>query len=88
MSSAPIRHHPLTGPARQMCKDKGFVALDPDNVDGWDNDNGLDLTPQDSLDFLSWLSAQAHSMGLGVGLKNDVEQVEDVAGDFDFFVNE
>jgi hypothetical protein len=53
----------------QMCKDKGFVAVDPDNVDGYTNGNGLGLTAADQLAYNTWTAQTAHSLGLGVGLK-------------------
>jgi hypothetical protein len=60
------------------CKAKGFVAVDPDNVDGFANPNGLPtpLTADDQLDYNRWLAAAAHGLGLGVGLKNDVGQIQ------------
>ena len=72
----------------QMCKDKGFVAIDPDNVDGYTNDSGFDLTAAEQLAYNRWLAATAHGMGLAAGLKNDLDQIPDLVGDFDFFVNE
>ena len=59
----------------QMCKDKGFVAVDADNVDGYTNANGVGLTAADQLAFNTWLANTAHSLGLGIGLKNDLNQV-------------
>ncbi len=72
----------------QSCKDKGFVAVDPDNVDGYTNKNGLSLTAADQLAYNKWLADTAHSLGLAVGLKNDLDQIVDLVGHFDFFVNE
>jgi hypothetical protein len=67
---------------------KGCDAVDPDNVDGFANDNGLGLTREDALDYLHFLSDQAHARGLAIGLKNAVELVPDLVGSFDFAVNE
>jgi hypothetical protein len=72
----------------EMCRDKGFLAVDPDNVDGYSNDNGLGLTAADQLDFNRWAAGAAHALGLGAGLKNDVGQVADLVDAFDFFANE
>jgi len=73
----------------KMCKDKGFLAVDPDNVDGFANDNGgLNFTATDQLIFNRWLADTAHSYGLAAGLKNDVGQVAELEPYFDFFVNE
>ncbi|WP_432488260.1 endo alpha-1,4 polygalactosaminidase [Kineococcus sp. SYSU DK018] len=70
------------------CRDKGFDAVEPDNVDAWANDSGFDLTAADQLRFNRWLAAAAHERGMGVALKNDLDQVRDLVGDFDFAVNE
>ena len=72
----------------QMCKDKGFVAVDPDNVDGYTNSNGLALTAADQLSYNAWLADTAHSLGLAVGLKNDLSQILQLAPKFDFAINE
>lgn len=71
-----------------LAVERGCDAVDPDNVDGYQNDNGLGLTAEDQLDFNRWLAAEAHDRDLLVGLKNDLGQVEALAEDFDFAVNE
>lgn len=71
-----------------MCKDKGFVAVDPDNVDGYTNDSGFDLTASDQIAYNTWLADEAHAQGLAAGLKNDVDQLSALVSKFDFAVNE
>jgi len=63
-------------------------GLEPDNVDGYLNDSGFSLTYNDQLIYNKWLAAQAHKRGLAVGLKNDLEQINDLVDNFDFAVNE
>jgi len=48
---------------------KGCDGVDPDNVDGYSNDNGLGLTASEQLAFNLWLAQQAHQRQLAVGLK-------------------
>ncbi|KAI8466056.1 MAG: glycoside hydrolase superfamily [Monoraphidium minutum] len=72
----------------EMCRDKGFPAVDPDNVNAYTNPNALGLTAADQLDYNRWLADSAHELGLAVGLKNDLEQLRQLAPHFDFFVNE
>lgn len=67
---------------------KGCDAVDPDNVDGYANANGLGLTANDQLSYNRFLASEAHVRGLAVGLKNDVEQIPELIGSFDFTVNE
>lgn len=69
----------------KMCKAKGFPAIDPDNVDGYSNKNGLGLTAEQQLDYSRFLAAEAHGLGLAVSLKNDIAQVADLVNDFDLF---
>lgn len=62
--------------------------MEPDNVDGFANDTGFDLTASDQLAFNRFLASEAHERNLAIGLKNDLAQVADLVGDFDFAVNE
>ncbi|MFO0747135.1 MAG: endo alpha-1,4 polygalactosaminidase [Myxococcota bacterium] len=67
---------------------KGCDAVDPDNVHGFSENTGFDLSAADQLDFNRWLAARGHERDLAVGLKNDLEQAGALVGDFDFAVNE
>ena len=71
-----------------LAVDKGCDGVEPDNVDGFDNDSGFDLTAGDQLDYDRFLAQQAHARGLSIGLKNDVAQLDDLVGDFDWALNE
>jgi hypothetical protein len=79
---------PLLEARLDLCKQKGFDGVEPDNVDGYLNDTGFPLSYDDQLRFNRWLSAQAHARGLSIGLKNDVEQIADLVSDFDWALNE
>lgn len=69
-------------------KERGCDGVEPDNVDGYSNDNGLGLTAADQIDFNRFIAAEAHARGLSVGLKNDLDQLADLVGDFDWALNE
>jgi hypothetical protein len=71
-----------------LARRKGCDGVEPDNVDGYQHDSGLDLDAQSQLDFNRFLAAEAHKRGLVVGLKNDVDQISELLPDFDFAVNE
>jgi Glycoside-hydrolase family GH114/Fibronectin type III domain len=71
-----------------MCKNKGFDAVEPDNVDGYTNDTGFPLTGAEQLTFNKMVAQLAHSMGLGVALKNDGDQVVSLVKYFDFELDE
>ncbi len=67
---------------------KGCDGVEPDNVDGYTNGTGFALTDDDQLAFNRFLADAAHERGLSVGLKNDVDQIPELAEQFDFAVNE
>jgi len=71
-----------------MCARKGFDALEPDNINGYENDTGFPLTAKDQLRFNRWIARVAHRNGLSVALKNDGPQAKKLVKDFDFAVVE
>ena len=79
---------PLIERRLDICKRKGFVAADFDNVDGYANNSGFPLTGADQLRYDRFLARAAHARGLAAGLKNDIGQVPKLAPSFDFAVNE
>jgi hypothetical protein len=79
---------PILEARMDLCRAKGFDGVEPDNVDGYQNETGFDLTAEDQLAFNRWLADAAHARGLAVGLKNDPEQAAALAADFDFALAE
>lgn len=71
-----------------LAKSKGCDCVEPDNVDGYANDSGFDLSPEDQLAYNRFLAGEAHARGLSVGLKNDLDQASQLVEYFDFAVNE
>ncbi|MFD4503606.1 endo alpha-1,4 polygalactosaminidase [Streptomyces sp. NPDC058457] len=71
-----------------MCRDKGFDAVEPDLVEGYGNDTGFRLTAADQLRYNRMIADIAHERGLSVGLKNDLPQIPQLLADFDFAVDE
>jgi hypothetical protein len=73
-----------------MCARKGFDAVEPDNVTGWEPENrtGFRITRADQLRFNRWIARQVHVRGMAVALKNDARQVRQLVGAFDFAVVE
>lgn len=63
-------------------------GVDPDNVDGYQNANGVGLTPNDQLVYNKWLATEAHARGLSIGLKNDLDQIDELVEYFDWALNE
>ncbi|MFF9197076.1 endo alpha-1,4 polygalactosaminidase [Streptomyces sp. NPDC014779] len=79
---------PLMAARLDMCRTKGFDAVEPDNMDGYANRTGFPLTAADQLAYNRLIARLAHERGLAVGLKNDLDQIPQLLADFDFAVNE
>jgi Glycoside-hydrolase family GH114 len=71
-----------------LAHSKGCDGVEPDNVDGFDNENGLKLTQQDQLDYNQFLATEGHARQLSVGLKNCLALVPKLVGSFDWALNE
>lgn len=72
----------------KLAVQKGCDAVDPDNMDGYTNDNGFKLTAAQQLKYNKFIADLAHKHNLAVGLKNDLNQIKDLVSSFDFAVNE
>jgi endo-alpha-1,4-polygalactosaminidase (GH114 family) len=79
----PIIEHRL-----DLCQQKGFDGVEPDNVDAYANDSGFKLTAADQLRYNRFVAGAAHDRGLSVGLKNDLDQAAALEPDFDWALNE
>ena len=53
-----------------MAVRKNCDGVEPDNVDAYDNDNGLKLSEPDAADYVTFLANEAHSRNLSLALKN------------------
>lgn len=79
---------PIMEARLDLAEEKRCDGVDPDNVDGYTNATGFPLTAEDQLHYNQWLAEEAHARGMAVGLKNDLDQIPDLVGHFDFAVNE
>src|SRR4029077_10817729 len=73
-----------------MCARKGFDAVEPDNLAGWEPENktGFQITRADQLRFNRWVARQVHDRGMAVALKNDGRQAHRLIHAFDFAIVE
>ena len=87
-----IRRLDVLGPIIEarldLCRSKGFDAVEPDNVDAYTNKSGFPLTSDDQLRYNRFLADAAHARGLSVGLKNDLDQIPQLVSYFDWALNE
>jgi hypothetical protein len=72
----------------QWCLNKGFDAIEPDNLDAWTNNSGFPLTQADNLSYDTAIADLAHSIGMSVGLKNLPEQSAQLEPSFDWALDE
>lgn len=91
---------PVMQARMDLCKSKGFDAIEMDNVDAHNyesrDDNGnvvnigtnFDITLEDSIAYILWLAGEAHSRGLSIGLKNAEEMAVDVVSQVDWMLTE
>jgi hypothetical protein len=67
---------------------KSCDGVEPDNVDGYKNNNGLGLTAATQLDYNAFLASEGHARNLSVGLKNDTDQIPQLVDHFDWVLDE
>ncbi|MCC9621332.1 endo alpha-1,4 polygalactosaminidase [Thalassospira sp. MA62] len=75
-----------------LCRDKGFLGVEPDNIDGFEADmsdqsdhrTGFNISRSDQLRYVDWLIDQAHMRGLAIGQKNVGDLVPDLVDKMDF----
>jgi endo-alpha-1,4-polygalactosaminidase (GH114 family) len=79
---------PIMRARLDLCKAKGFDAVEPDNMQIYDNNTGFPITGEDQLRYAKWLADEAHSRGLAIGMKNTPDQVKDLLPYFDFAITE
>jgi endo-alpha-1,4-polygalactosaminidase (GH114 family) len=79
---------PLMLARLDLCKAKGFDAVEPDNMDLHGNETGFPITYQDQLRYILWLADEAHRRGLAIGIKNAADQLPDLIDHFDFAILE
>jgi hypothetical protein len=72
----------------KMCRRKGFDALEPDNIDGWENSTGFAISGAQQLTYNEWIARTAHRLGLAVFQKNDPEQTSTLQPFFDGALDE
>jgi hypothetical protein len=71
-----------------LCASRGFDALEPDNMEIYDNDTGYPLTYDDQLKYALWLAGEAHQRGLAIGQKNASDQTGALVDIYDFAITE
>ena len=74
---------PIMSARFRMCQEKGFDAVEPDNIEAFSNKSGFPITAQQQLSFNEWVAEEVHSLGMAVLQKNDAEQTSQLSSYFD-----
>ena len=72
----------------QMCREKGFDAVEPDNIEAFSNKSGFPIDAAQQLTFNEWVAGAVHSLGMAVLQKNDGEQTAQLESYFDGALSE
>lgn len=79
---------PIMSARFRMCAEKGFEAVEPDNIEAYANRSGFPISAQQQLTFNIWVAEAAHSLGMAVLQKNDAQQSGELEPYFDGALSE
>jgi hypothetical protein len=79
---------PIIKARLDLCRQKGFSGVDPDNIDGYLTDTGFNISRDDALRFVRWMASEAHQRGLTIGQKNAPDMATDLSSQLDFVISE
>jgi len=79
---------PIMRARLDLCAVKGFDAVEPDNIQIYDNTTSFPITYADQFTYAKWLADEAHARGLAIGIKNAPDMVADSREFFDFAITE
>jgi hypothetical protein len=65
---------PIMAARFRMCREKGFDAVEPDNIEAFANKSGFEISPAQQLTYNEWIANEVHALGMAVLQKNDGEQ--------------
>ena len=66
-----------------VCKSKGFDALEPDNMDVFSDNSGFPLTQTDGVNYAKWLATECHARGMAIVQKNASEITASIQSVYD-----
>jgi hypothetical protein len=66
-----------------VCKSKGFDAVEPDNMDVFSSNSGFPLTQANGVDYAKWLATECHARGMAIVQKNASEITANIQSVYD-----
>ncbi len=79
---------PLLRARLDQCQSKGFDGIDADNVNGYANNTGFEISKSHAIRFIKWLAVESHSRGLAFSLKNSEDLASEVVNEVDMLQTE
>lgn len=79
---------PIMAARFRMCAEKGFDAVEPDNIEAFSNNSGFPITATQQLGYNLWVAEAVHGLGMAVLQKNDGEQAQAMEPSFDGVLTE
>ena len=78
----------IMGKRLDVCRQKGFDAVEPDNMDVFEASSGFPLTKSDGVAYALWLAEESHKRGMAIVQKNASSIVRDIRPSYDGAVTE
>lgn len=79
---------PIMAARFAMCQAAGYDAVEPDNMDGFENSTGFSITAAQQAAYDEWIAQEVHSLGMAVFEKNDPDQASTLEPYFDGVIDE
>jgi hypothetical protein len=79
---------PIMAARFRTCREKGFDAVEPDNIEAFANKSGFEISPAQQLTYNEWIASEVHALGMAVLQKNDGEQSAQLQPYFDGALSE
>jgi len=79
---------PIMAARFRICREKGFDAVEPDNIEAFSNRSGFEISPAQQLTYNEWIANEVHALGMAVLQKNDGEQSAQLQPYFDGALSE
>jgi hypothetical protein len=79
---------PIMAARFRMCREKGFDAVEPDNIEAFANKSGFEISPAQQLTYNEWIANEVHALRMAVLQKNDGEQSAQLQPYFDGALSE
>jgi hypothetical protein len=71
-----------------LAASKGCDGIDADNINGYQQNTGFEISFDDQVVYNLWIATLAHKRGMSIGLKNNHSQLDKLIDSFDYAIIE